>query len=121
MKIHIGSSNYYFTFREEQFPMTFNPISLLPLTERLHEVKTMASILFGARINRLDYMRRARVPGEVVSTTTAPGDGLATSDYLPFAPRTNAETSMVLWPYELNFRCFTPELAAVLEALEHEQ
>ena len=115
-KIGIAVPNYYFTFEAQHFPVTFPPESLRPLTERLYEVQSMVSILLKSRINRLDSLRRARVPGEIVQAT-APE---AANDYLPSQPRTNAETAMTLWPYELNFRCFSPELGTVLEALERE-
>jgi hypothetical protein len=105
---------YYFTFESERLPVTFPPESLRPLSERLHEVQTMMSILIKSRINKLNYIRRAVVPGERVQSAIQGG----VSDYLSIPPRTNAETSMVLWPYEVDFDCFTSELGTVLEELE---
>ena len=104
-------SNYYFSFAAQRDSVLFPPESLRPLSERLQEVQTIASILFKARINNLESIQRAGVAGEKISGT----------DYLNRAARTNAETRMVLWPYEVTFQCFTSELAAVLEALERAQ
>ena len=79
----------------------------------------MGEILFKARVNRLAWMKRAMVPGE---RPQQPGDlsggASAPADYLNAVARTNAETEMVLWPYEVVFDCFSPELGAVLEAFE---
>ena len=101
-------SNYYFSFDAQRLPFAFPPESLRPLSERLHEVRTMVSILLKARINRLESVRRSVVAGEKVSGT----------DYLNVTSRTNAETGLVLWPYELTFQCFSAELSAALEDLE---
>jgi hypothetical protein len=109
-------TNYYFTFENQKLPMRFSPQSLHPLRERLQEVQTIASLLFKARINRLEGMKRATVPGE--QPGAGPGNAAGAADYLYVPPRSNAETGMVLWPYEITFHCFTPELAAVLEAFE---
>ena len=101
-------SNYYFSFDAQRLPFAFPPESLRPLSERLHEVRTMISILFKARINRLESVRRSVVAGERVSGT----------DYLNAGSRTNLETGLVLWPYEVTFQCFSSELSAALEDLE---
>ena len=101
-------SNYYFSFDAQRLPFAFPPESLRPLSERLHEVRTMISILFKARINRLESVRRSVVAGEKVSGT----------DYLSASSRTNAETGLVLWPYEVTFQCFSSELSSALEDLE---
>ena len=106
-------TNYYFTFESQRLPVTFPPESLRPLSERLHEVQAMMSILIKARVNRLNHMKRAVVPGE----RPQPGQG-SVGDYVNVSARTNAETGMVLWPYEIEFDCFTPELGAVLEEFE---
>jgi hypothetical protein len=111
-------TNYYFTFESQRLPVTFPPESLRPLTERLQEVHVLASILIKARVNRLEHIRRGMVPGERAQAAQ-PAAGAA-GDYLNAGPRTNSETSMVLWPYEMTFRCFSPELGAVLEALERQ-
>lgn len=102
-------TNYYFTFKEEELPVVFPPESLRPLTERLHEVRVLTEILFHARINRLEGMKRALVPGE---------KGTMAADYLGTPVRINPETDLAAWPYEVTFQCFSLELGAVLEALQ---
>jgi len=104
-------SNYYFSFNAQRESVMFAPESMRPLYERLHEVQALSEILFNARIAQLISIQRALVPGE------KPGSG--TGDYLNRGARTNAETGMVLWPYEVTFYCFTPELAAVIDGLQH--
>ena len=111
--IHV-ETNYYFTFENERLPVMFPPETLRPLSERLSEVKLLASILFKARVNRLVGIRRAMVPGERV----VPAGPTAASDYLPAQARANADTGMTLWPYEITFNCFSPELATVLDSLQ---
>ncbi|HTD66682.1 MAG TPA: Amuc_1100 family pilus-like protein, partial [Candidatus Limnocylindria bacterium] len=101
-------TNYFFSFETWRIPVNFPPESLRPLSERLHEVQLISSILFKARINRLVSIQRAMVPGERPTTQT---------DYLNRSSQTNSETGMVLWPYEVVFHSFTPELGAVIEAL----
>ena len=114
------NERYYFTFESHRSPIRFPPESLIPLSERLHEVRQMAEVLFKARVNRLVSMRRAMVPGEKLQQggNNPPGGASAPADYLNASPRTNAETAMVLWPYEMVFDCFSPELGAVIEAFE---
>jgi len=112
--------HYYFTFEAQRTSMRFSPESLRPLSERLHEVRQMAEVLFRARVNRLVWMKRAMVPGERPQQPGANpgGGGPVPPDYLNVSARTNAEANMILWPYEVVFDCFSPELGTVLESLE---
>jgi len=106
-------TNYYFSFSAHRGSLEFAPEILRPLSERLHEVQLLSSILFRSRINRLEHVRRAMVPGEKPGdTSSGPGD------YLAAPHRSSPETDMALWPYEVTFQCFTMELGAVLEAIE---
>src|ERR1043166_1755928 len=109
--VAIVTSNYFFSFEYWRIPVNFPPESLRPLSERLHEVQTISSILFKSHIKALVSIQRAMVPGE---RTTGP-------DYLSRSAHTNAETSTVSWPYEIVFHSFTPELGAVIEGLERGQ
>jgi len=78
--------------------------NLEPLAVQLGEVKVIADILNKAKINSLDQLRRERV---------SPDDDAGTqSDYLDGHSQTN--DLAVLAPYEITFRCFSPELAEVL-------
>jgi hypothetical protein len=96
--------NYNFSFQAEKLKINFDQRGLEPLSMQLGEVKAICDILFQARINALDGLRRERVSGDDSS-------GPAT-DYLGENATTN--TLAVLTPYELTFRCFSPELASVL-------
>ncbi|MBI3850116.1 MAG: hypothetical protein HY298_07485 [Verrucomicrobia bacterium] len=97
---------YYFSFQAQKGSMTLAPGSLEPLAVKLGEVKAICELLFRARVNALDGLRRERVSNDDSSTTA----GL--SDYLEKKSVTN--DLAVLTPYELTFRCFSAELAAVM-------
>ena len=118
--ITLASTNYLFTFDAQWAATTFAQESLRPLSERLHEVQFISDVLFKARINRLVSMRRATVLGERLQSGGA-GALSAADIYINAAARNNPDTGMMLWPYEVTFVCFTPELAAVLEGLQTAQ
>lgn len=96
--------NYNFSFQAEKLKIAFAGGSIEPLSRQLGEVKAICDVLFQARINALDALRRERVSGDDAA-------GPAT-DYLGENSTTNGQA--ILSPYELTFRCFSPELAAVL-------
>jgi len=96
--------NYNFSFQAERLKIALAAGSLEPLSTQLGEVKAICDVLFQARINALDGLRRERVSGDDTS-------GPAT-DYVGENSTTNAQA--ILSPYELTFRCFSPELAFVL-------
>jgi hypothetical protein len=96
--------NYNFSFQAEKLKINFDQRGLEPLSTQLGEVKAICDVLFQARINALDGLRRERVSADDTS-------GPAT-DYLGESSTTNALA--ILTPYEMTFRCFSPELAAVL-------
>jgi hypothetical protein len=96
--------NYNFSFQAEKLKINFDQRGIEPLSKQLGEVKAICDILFQARINALDGLRRERISSDDTS-------GPAT-DYVSDNSTTNALA--ILTPYELTFRCFSPELAAVL-------
>ena len=95
---------YRFSFDAQAGRVTFASGSLVPLAAQLGEVKVICGVLNGAKVNTLDSIRRLRVGEDDKS-------GPAT-DYLELPGLTNDLAVSV--PYEVTFRCFTPELAAVL-------
>jgi len=95
---------YNFSFEAQRNLVKFAPGSLAPLAAQLGEVKTICGILYQAKINSLDGIRRERVSAD-------DANGLQT-DYLDATSATN--DLAVMSPYELTFHCFSPELAAVL-------
>ncbi len=106
--IVLPNNDYYFTFEAQKKLMIFEPASLNRLAAHLGEIKAICDILFDAKINQLDNIRR-----ELVS---ANDDN--PNDYL-LQPKlsTVSEPLADLVPYQVTFRCFSPELARVLGAL----
>lgn len=98
---------YKFSFEAHLGRVQFAAGSLAPLAVQLGEVKTIASLLNQAKINSLEGIRRERV-----SVDDAAGPP---TDYLELKSTTNELA--VITPYEVTFRCFTPELASVLSGL----
>ena len=96
--------NYSFSFEAQKPKVTFAAGSLEPLSVQLGEVKALSEILFDAKINSLDNIRRVRVSADDSSGPT--------TDYIEKRPITNELA--VLTPYEITFRCFSQELAAAL-------
>ena len=99
--------NYSFSFEAQKARINFAPNSLDRLAIQLGEVKAICGLLFQAKINSLDNFRRERVSSD---DATGPQ-----TDYLTEKSVTNELA--VLTPYEITFRCFSSELAAVLEAI----
>ena len=99
--------NYSFSFEAQKPKVTYAAGSLEPLSVQLGEVKVLSEILFDAKINSLDNIRRVRISADDSSGPT--------TDYLEKRPVTNALA--VLIPYELTFRCFSQELADALAGL----
>jgi hypothetical protein len=98
---------YYFTFLAQKNMLAI-PLNILPqLAARLGEVKVICGILFDARINSLESIRR-----EALSSDDTNGP-----DYLPPDQRTVSTPLADLTPYEITFDCFSGELATVLGKL----
>ncbi len=95
---------YNFSFEAQRSLMKFSPGSLDALAVQLGEVKTIAEVLFAARVNAMDGVQRLRISED---DTAGPQ-----SDYVD-DPATTNELA-VLVPYVVTFRSFGPELAKVL-------
>ena len=96
--------DYEFSFLAQSKKPSFQTNTLPLLAVQLGEVKAICDVLFQAKINALDLLRRERV-----SPDDAAG---AATDYV--ADKSITNELAVLTPYELTFRCFSPELASVL-------
>jgi hypothetical protein len=96
---------YDFSFSAQRSLIQFAPGSPNLLAVQLGEVKVIAEILFAARINTLDGIQRVRVSDD---DTAGPQ-----SDYIDEHSVTN--DLAIVTPYVITFRCFTPELAKVIE------
>jgi hypothetical protein len=95
---------YSFSFEAERQLVRFAPGSLEPLAVQLGEVKAICDVLIAAKVNSLDSIRRSRISaddinGPLTDYTELPG---ATNDFA------------IITPYEVEFRCFSPELAEVI-------
>ncbi|HUA38605.1 MAG TPA: Amuc_1100 family pilus-like protein [Candidatus Sulfopaludibacter sp.] len=97
---------YGFSFEAERTMVRFAPGSLGALAQQLGEVRALCEVLFAAKINSLDGVRR--VP---VSPDDAAGPQ---ADYYNEPAVTN--NLAVFMPYELTFRCFSQDLAVVLSS-----
>ena len=102
--VQIGT-NYCFSFKAEENLIQFDRAGLVPLATQLGEVKVICDVLFDARINALDNIRRVRVSAEDARAQQI-------TDYLDRSATTNEIA--VITPYEISIRCFSSELAAIL-------
>jgi len=98
-----GDKKFTFSFSVQSQRVQFTP-PIEPLTVQLGEVKAITDILNNAKINSLDQFRRERVSADDQSGPQ--------TDYLDAHSQTN--DLAVLSPYEVTFRCFSPELALVM-------
>jgi hypothetical protein len=97
---------YSFSFEAERTSVKFAPGSLASLAQQLGEVKMICELLYAAKINSLDGIRRVRVSDDDVSGPQ--------SDYLDETVVTNGLA--VFAPYGVTFRCFSQDLATVLSS-----
>jgi len=95
---------YSFSFAAQSKSLAYAPNSLAPLSVQLAEIKAICAVLFQAKVNSLDNIRRERVSDDDLKGPQ--------TDYLTEKSVTNELA--VLSPYEVTFRCFSSELAAVL-------
>jgi hypothetical protein len=96
--------SYSFSFEAQKRRINFAANSLDRLAIQLGEVRSICDVLFQAKINSLDNLRRERV---------SPDDSSGPqTDYLTEKSVTNELA--ILTPYELTFRAFSSEMASVL-------
>jgi hypothetical protein len=113
-ELQTGASNagvalppdYKFTFLAQSGKLTFNPGSIEPWTAQLGEIKAICNILYQAKINGLEGIRRVPV---------SPDDPPGTPDYLSTTIVTNDIS--ITTPYEVTFRSFSGELGAVMNGI----
>jgi hypothetical protein len=95
---------YYFSFQAQSSKLTISS-GLGPLAEQLGQVKAVAEILFGARVNDLIGIQRVRVSDDDAASGSQ-------SDYIDERPVTN--DLAIITPYVVTFQTFTPELARAI-------
>jgi hypothetical protein len=113
-ELQTGASNagvllppqYSFTFSAQRGKLTFAPGSIEPWTAQLSEIKTLCRILYEAKINALEGLRRVPVSAD---------DQVGTTDYLSTTIVTN--DIAIVTPYEVSFRSFSGEIGAVLDGI----
>jgi hypothetical protein len=92
-----------FSFDAERQKMVFDSKGLNALAVQLGEVQAIVEVLYNAKVNSLDGLRRERVSSD---------DSGSETDYL--VQRSTTNSLAILTPYEVTFRGFSQELAAVL-------
>jgi hypothetical protein len=97
---------YGFSFEAERTSVKFAPGTLTALSQQLGEVKMICELLYAARINALDGIRRVRASDDDAVGPQA--------DYTDHPTITNELA--VITPYEVTFRCFSQDLAKVLSS-----
>ena len=81
--------------------------SIAPWMEQLAEIKAICEVLYRAKVNALEGLRRVKVSAD------DPGG----ADYLSASATTNQLG--VIAPYEVSFRGFSAEIAVVLDGFLH--
>ncbi len=99
--------DYYFTFQAQRNMLAISPGVLPQLAARLAEIEAICDLLFNAKINSLEYVRRESLSADDTNSV----------DYLPPEVRTTSTPLAELTPYELTFDCFSGELASVMSGL----
>lgn len=97
---------YSFTFENQRQQMQLDQKALVPLSVQLSDISQISSILFNGKIHELVWFRRAGIASNEVG-----------SDILSKKTSSNAITGVVTYPYEVQFNCFSAELAAIIGAL----
>jgi hypothetical protein len=95
---------YNFSFEAQRARVNFSSGSLGSLAAQFGEVRTIAEILFAAKVNSLDGIQRVRVSDDDANGPQA--------DY--YDGRSVTNNLAVLTPYQITFRSFSPEVGEVL-------
>ncbi|HPU56169.1 MAG TPA: Amuc_1100 family pilus-like protein [Verrucomicrobiota bacterium] len=103
-------ARYSFSFEAQKDLFNPAPRSLGPLSQQLGDIRAICTILFRAKVNSLDNIRRERV-----STDDYRGP---VQDYLEATVTAQTNDLAVLVPYEVTFQSFSGELAEVLAGFQ---
>ncbi|HWD90722.1 MAG TPA: Amuc_1100 family pilus-like protein [Verrucomicrobiae bacterium] len=102
--------DFAFSFSLQQQKVVYDPKSWDQLSKQMGEIKAICDVLYNARVASLDSVQRERTADDI---NTMQGGGGGQPDYVDSISVTN-NNNIVVTPYEVTFRCFTPELGAVL-------
>ncbi len=105
-KTAIVQANYSFGFQALRKKLTFKTNTYEIIALQLEDVKSLLGILFVAKINALEGIKRSSLTQD---------DDSGGADYLQLNPLTNQFS--IITPYEIQFRCFGSELEAVVQGL----
>jgi hypothetical protein len=104
---------FNFTFKDQREKFQLAAGVLPTLTAQLQDVDHMCRTVFGAKVNELIGLKRSPVETNEVSGF----GGVTSEDFLTKKISTNQTVNAAIYPYEIAFNCFSPELASVLAGL----
>jgi predicted negative regulator of RcsB-dependent stress response len=105
--------DYAFSFSLQQAKVVYDSKSWEQLSKQLGEVRTICDVLYNARVAALDSVQRERTADD-----NNAGQPAQQPDYVDTISVTN--NNIVITPYEVTFRCFTPELGSVLSSFANQ-
>lgn len=117
-------TNYYYSFQSQKTRMNFRPEHFKPWAQQMAEVQALCQLLFAAKVPQIDGIQRARIGDEDSGGGTGGGAGAAgpqgeggggMGDYVNLNLISN--NVVLIYPYRLNFTCFSTELSEVINAL----
>jgi hypothetical protein len=111
VKLPTGSgagSKYNFTFDTQRRELRLPPNTLYPLAVELGDVRDICQVLFASKIHSLVSIKRP-----AVGTNETPG----ATDLLTKKVGTNTTVNAGIYPYEVQFQCFSAELADAIGRL----
>jgi len=106
--------DFAFSFSLQQGKAVYDPKSWAQLSKQLGEVKFICDTLYAARVSSLDGVQRERTDDDLSLAQVGGGQ----PDYVDSIAVTNA--NLVITPYQVTFRCFTPELGGVLSSFANQ-
>jgi hypothetical protein len=106
-------SGFAFSFSLQEEKAVYDSQSLNQLSKQLGEIKAICDTLFSCRVASLDSIQRERTSDDI-----NPGQSGGQPDYVDSVAVTNG--NIVIAPYQVTFRCFTPELGAVLSSFANQ-
>jgi hypothetical protein len=112
-------TNFYFGFTVQKDLLQYDTTTMNMVCAQLSDIDALCQILFRARIYELMGVKRAAVSTNDTAAMENTAQDLPIKDYLTNRKiTTNQTVRAVISPYELTFKCASPELAATLEGME---
>ena len=104
----VTAGKYGFTFSNHRTQFQFDKASIEPWMGQLADIRSICSILYESRVNAIDNIQRVALNPRFDTA------GLG-GEYLTASITTNQMG--VFMPYSVTFRCFSGELATVMNAM----